>query len=247
MAGDHCQLPPTIRSAEAAKELGNTLMEKLVRLHPSSVVLLEEQYRMNEQIMGFSSNEFYNGKLKAHASVASHVLFEGDQPLLFIDTAGCGYDELKEASKLSNPEEALFLLTQLNKLVEHLQHIYAMDQFPSIGIISPYRHQVELLKDRVHEFPLLQTFLPKITINTIDSFQGQERDIIFISLVRSNVDAAIGFLSEIRRMNVAMTRARKKLVMTGDSATLSQFSFYADLIGYSEKQNGYITAWELMG
>ena len=99
----------------------------------------------------------------------------------------------------------------------------------------------------MHEFPLLQTFLPKITINTIDSFQGQERDIIFISLVRSNVDAAIGFLSEIRRMNVAMTRARKKLVMTGDSATLSQFSFYADLIGYSEKQNGYITAWELMG
>ena len=247
MAGDHCQLPPTIRSAEAAKELGNTLMEKLVRLHPSSVVLLEEQYRMNEQIMGFSSNEFYNGKLKAHASLASHVLFEEDQPLIFIDTAGCGYDELKEASKLSNPEEALFLLTQLNKLVEHLQHIYAMDQFPSIGIISPYRHQVELLKDRVHEFPLLQTFLPKITINTIDSFQGQERDIIFISLVRSNVDAAIGFLSEIRRMNVAMTRARKKLVMTGDSATLSQFSFYADLIGYSEKQNGYITAWELMG
>lgn len=246
MAGDHFQLPPTIKSAEAAKELGTTLMEKLVARHPSSVVLLEEQYRMHSKIMEFSSKEFYEGKLKANDSVASRLLFEGDQPFVFMDTAGCGYDELREESKLSNPEEADFVLQQLERLAATLQTIYSTDNFPSIGLISPYRHQVELLKEKVQGFPLLQSCLPNITINTIDSFQGQERDIIFISLVRSNADASIGFLSEVRRMNVAMTRARKKLVMVGDSATLSQFSFYADLVSYAEKIQGYITAWEVM-
>ena len=163
-----------------------------------------------------------------------------------MDTAGCGYDELREESKLSNPEEADFVLQQLERLAATLQTIYSIDNFPSIGLISPYRHQVELLKEKVQGFPLLQSCLPNITINTIDSFQGQERDIIFISLVRSNADASIGFLSEVRRMNVAMTRARKKMVMVGDSATLSQFSFYADLVSYAEKIQGYITAWEVM-
>jgi superfamily I DNA and/or RNA helicase len=245
MAGDHNQLPPTIKSAEAAKELGITLMEKLVELHPEAVVLLEEQYRMHRDIMGFSSAEFYENKLKAHDSVADHLLFGNDRPFLFIDTAGCGFDEEREGSKLSNKEEAQFLLKQVDRLVNDLKELHA-DTFPSIGIISPYRHQVELLKEMALSFPSIIEIKQSLSINTIDSFQGQERDAIFISLVRSNAEAAIGFLSEVRRMNVAMTRARKKLVMVGDSATLAQFSFYADLISYAQNKQAYISAWELM-
>lgn len=245
MAGDHFQLPPTVKSPEAAKEFNTTLMEKLVALHPQSVILLEEQYRMHETIMGFSSREFYGNRLKAHPSVARHVLFPGDKPFLFIDTAGCGFEEMREGNKISNPEEARFLLKQLEKFAQDLEE-NGLTSFPSTGIISPYRHQVELLKEFLPAYPLLQSHAPAITINTIDSFQGQERDMIFISLARSNADAVIGFLSEIRRTNVAMTRARKKLVITGDSATLSQFSFYADLVAYAEANNSYISAWELM-
>ncbi len=245
MAGDHFQLPPTVKSPEAAKDFNTTLMEKLVALHPQSVILLEEQYRMHETIMGFSSREFYGNRLKAHPSVASHVLFPGDKPFLFIDTAGCGFEEMREGNKISNPEEGRFLLKQLEKFARDLEE-NGIISFPSTGIISPYRHQVELLKEFLPAYPLLQSHAHAITINTIDSFQGQERNMIFISLARSNADAVIGFLSEIRRTNVAMTRARKKLVITGDSATLSQFSFYADLVAYAEANDSYISAWELM-
>ncbi|MGZ5287213.1 MAG: ATP-binding protein, partial [Flavisolibacter sp.] len=243
--GDHFQLPPTVKSVEAAKEFNITLMEKLVALYPQSVVLLEEQYRMHETIMGFSSREFYSNRLKAHSSVAHHLVFQGDKPFLFIDTAGCGFEELREGNKISNPEEANFLLKQLDRYVQELEQ-HGISSFPSTGIISPYRHQVELLKESLQNFPALQAQANAITINTIDSFQGQERDMIYISLARSNADAVIGFLSEIRRTNVAMTRARKKLVITGDSATLSQFPFYADLINYAETNDAYISAWELM-
>ncbi len=245
MAGDHFQLPPTVKSPEAAKEFNTTLMEKLVALYPQSVVLLKEQYRMHETIMGFSSREFYGNQLKAHPSVAQHLLFPSDQPFLFIDTAGCGFEELREGNRISNPEEARFLLKQLEKFAQRIEE-NGLTTFPSTGIISPYRHQVELLKEYLSDYPLLQSQAQAITINTIDSFQGQERDMIFISLARSNADAVIGFLSEIRRTNVAMTRARKKLVITGDSATLSQFPFYADLVAYAETNNSYISAWELM-
>lgn len=246
MAGDHQQLPPTIKSAEAAPELSNTLMEKLVALHPEAVVLLEEQYRMHQTIAGFSSLEFYEGRLKADPFVAKHLLFPADKPLLFIDTAGCGFDEKREGTQISNPEEAQFLIKQLVHLVEQLKPLYALNVFPSIGIISPYRHQVEELKEAVLENDRLLPVCPSISVNTIDSFQGQERDAVFISLTRSNADAVIGFLGEVRRMNVAMTRARKKLVVIGDSATLSQFSFYADFIAYAQKHDAYISAWELM-
>jgi ATP-dependent RNA/DNA helicase IGHMBP2 len=243
MAGDHCQLPPTIRSQEAAKGgLEKTLMEKLVALHPDSVILLEEQYRMHETIMNFSSAEFYQNKLVAHPSVANHTLLVDDLPLLFIDTAGCGFDEKREGNSTSNPEEALFLLKHL----DHIMNQLPADSFPTIAVISPYRHQVEILKDLLNSYANLAARSEYIAVNTIDSFQGQERDVVYISLTRSNAENAIGFLSEIRRMNVAMTRARKKLVMVGDSATLSQFPFYADLIDYAQKKNGYISAWELM-
>jgi ATP-dependent RNA/DNA helicase IGHMBP2 len=247
MAGDHFQLPPTIKSEQAAREgLANTLLEKTVALYPESVVLLEEQYRMHETIMGFSSREFYEGKLQAHPSVAQRLLFETDQPLLFIDTAGCGFEEKWEGTSISNPEEAGFLLRQLLHLMENLQQQTHLANHPSIGVVSPYKHQVELLRHAVLENSEWDGYRDYITVNTIDSFQGQERDAIFISMTRSNADNNIGFLSEIRRMNVAMTRARKKLVVVGDSATLAQATFYADFIAYAQQKNAYISAWELM-
>lgn len=247
MAGDHYQLPPTIKSSETAKELSVTLMEKVVKLQEDSVVLLEEQYRMHQLIMGFSSKEFYDDQLKAHSSVADHVIFPCDDAFVFIDTAGCGFDEKQEGSGLSNPEEAAFLLKHLGEYVQQLKDHYSSAIFPSIAVIAPYRHQVELLKESVLSGTSLQYVGPYISVNTIDSFQGQERDVVYIGLTRSNADNAIGFLSETRRMNVAMTRARKKLVMIGDSSTLSQFSFYDDLIQYAQQHDVYKSAWEFMG
>jgi ATP-dependent RNA/DNA helicase IGHMBP2 len=245
MAGDHFQLPPTIKSTEAAREgLANTLMEKCVALHPESVVLLEEQYRMNETIMGFPSKEFYGNRLTAHVSNAQHLLFPDDQPFVFIDTAGCGFEEKWEGTSISNPEEATFMVRQIKELVLILQELYTDPGFPTIALIAPYKHQVEILKEGTALDPVLKHLGSSIAVNTIDSFQGQERDAVFISLTRSNADSTIGFLSEVRRMNVAMTRARKKLVIVGDSATLGQFPFYSDLISYAQEKNGYHSAWE---
>jgi ATP-dependent RNA/DNA helicase IGHMBP2 len=242
LAGDHRQLPPTIKSTEAAPELGRTLLEKVVDLFPEAVILLEEQYRMNEAIAGFSSATFYGGRLRAHESVASHVL-PGEAPLHFIDTAGCGFEERLEGTSLSNPEEAAFLIRQATRLAEAM-HLAMAGSMPTFGIISPYKHQVEVLREAVRANALLAALAD---VNTIDSFQGQERDAVFISLVRSNSDGRIGFLADRRRMNVAMTRARKKLVIIGDSATLSTDPFYADLIAYAQEHDGYQSAWELVG
>jgi CheY-like chemotaxis protein len=245
LAGDHCQLPPTVKSAEAARNgLATTLLEKCVALHPGAVVLLEEQYRMNEVIMGYSSSTFYEDRLKAHASVAKHVLFNNDNPLVFVDTAGCGFDEKTEQTSTYNPEEAAFLFRHLTQLVSALDTYYKPDNFPSIAIISPYKQQIDTLKEQFQSSPALQAYEHKIAINTIDSFQGQERDIVYISMTRSNPDNRIGFLSDIRRMNVAMTRARKKLVIIGDSATLSQFDFYSNFITWAQDRNAYQSAWE---
>jgi len=247
LAGDHFQLPPTVKSEEAARNgLSTTLLEKAVRLHPEAVVLLEEQYRMNEVIMGYSSQVFYDHHLKAHASVAKRVLFTGDKPLLFVDTAGCGFDEKPEGTSTTNPEEGVFLFRHLTQLVTELAAHYAVNEFPSIAVISPYKLQVALLKEHLPASPALQPYRDKITINTIDSFQGQERDIVYIGMTRSNADSKIGFLSDIRRMNVAMTRAKKKLVVIGDSATLSQFPFYAGFIEYATGHDAYQSAWELV-
>ncbi|OQP66273.1 DNA helicase [Niastella vici] len=247
LAGDHCQLPPTVKSSEAAKNgLATTLLEKCVALHPEAVVLLEEQYRMHEMIMGYSSTAFYDDRLKAHASVARHVLFSNDNPLVFVDTAGCGFDEKTEQTSTYNPEEAAFLFRHLTQLVSALDSHYKPDNFPSIAIISPYKQQIDTLKEQFLSSPALQVYEHKIAINTIDSFQGQERDIVYISMTRSNPDNRIGFLSDIRRMNVAMTRARKKLVVIGDSATLSQFPFYSDFISWAQDRNAYQSAWEFV-
>jgi ATP-dependent RNA/DNA helicase IGHMBP2 len=246
-AGDHNQLPPTIKSEEAARNgLSNTLLEKSVALHPDAVIMLEEQYRMHETIMGYSSAVFYKGRLKAHPAVAKRVLFEGDSPLAFVDTAGCGYEEKTEGTRISNPEEAAFVFRHLSQVVNELSTHYSPENFPSIAIISPYRQQIELLKEQLLQSDILKPYTDKISVNTIDSFQGQERDMVYISMTRSNADNRIGFLSEIRRMNVAMTRAKKKLVVIGDSATLSQLPFYADFIKYATEKDAWQSAWEFM-
>jgi ATP-dependent RNA/DNA helicase IGHMBP2 len=247
MAGDHFQLPPTIKSAAAARDgLEITLLEKSVALHPESVVLLEEQYRMNEMIMQYPSLVFYENRLKANAAVAHQILFNGDVPLNFIDTAGCGFEEKQEGTSISNTEEAHFLFKHLSSFVENLSAHYTSDEFPSIAVISPYKQQVILLQDIMKEAQHLQQYANKISVNTIDSFQGQERDIVYISLTRSNPENKIGFLSDIRRMNVAITRARKKLVVIGDSATLAQDAFYDNFIKYAMEQSAWLSAWEFM-
>ncbi|ASZ11832.1 AAA family ATPase [Chitinophaga pendula] len=247
LAGDHCQLSPTIKSNEAARKgLRHTLLEKCIGHHPSAVVLLEEQYRMHATIMGYSSAIFYEDKLKAHSSVAGHLLFEQDVPLTFIDTAGCGFDEQTEGTSTTNPEEASFLFRHLSQLVASLGIHYSVDSFPSIAVISPYKQQIQVLKEQLQHSPALQAYGNKISVNTIDSFQGQERDIVYISMTRSNTDNNIGFLSDIRRMNVAMTRARKKLVVIGDSGTLSQLPFYSDFITYATERDAYVSAWEFV-
>jgi ATP-dependent RNA/DNA helicase IGHMBP2 len=247
MAGDHYQLPPTIKSAAAAQGgLSTTLLEKCVALHPESVVLLDEQYRMNKEIMAYSSAVFYENKLNAHPSVADRVLFSGDAALEFIDTAGCGFSEKRESMSISNPEEAAFLLKLLARLAQQLEEYYSPADYPTIGVVSPYKEQVNLLKEQWQHVTELKKHADRISVNTIDSFQGQERDIIFISMTRSNDEGQVGFLSDIRRMNVAMTRAKKKLVIVGDSGTLSQFPFYHELISYAEKTGAYKSAWEFI-
>jgi ATP-dependent RNA/DNA helicase IGHMBP2 len=246
LAGDPFQLPPTVKSMEAAKlGLSITLLEKCVK-RLDRIQLLDTQYRMNEIIMGFSNKIFYHNQLKAHESVAHWLInLQGQddtRPLEFIDTAGCSFDEHTNDETLShfNPEEYFILRQHLDNLLtlagEDHKNI-------SIGIVSPYREQVVMMQDKMRtdfdHFPQAD-----IDIDTIDSFQGQERDIIYITMVRSNPQGEIGFLKDTRRMNVAMTRARKKLIIIGDSATLAHNSFYSQLLDYAEKHDGYTTAWE---
>lgn len=247
-AGDHCQLSPTVKSNVAAKNgLSTTLLEKCVSLHPEAVVLLEEQYRMNEQIMGYSSRVFYEDKMKAHVSVATRVLMDGEAPVEFVDTAGCGFEEKLEGTSTTNPEEGVFLMKHLTQLVNRVKDSgVALANFPTIAVISPYKQQVYLLKELLLNAPELMVYADKIAVNTIDSFQGQERDIVYIGLTRSNSEGVIGFLADVRRMNVAITRAKKKLVVIGDSATLSRSEFYNGFIGYVEGFEGYKSAWEFV-
>jgi ATP-dependent RNA/DNA helicase IGHMBP2 len=224
LAGDHLQLPPTVKSNQ--RGLTITLLEKTVALHPEAVTLLEEQYRMNTQIMGFSSLKFYDNRLTAHPSVANRLLALGDQPFTFVDTAGAGYEEQAEGTSTANPEEAAFIV----------RHIKSMNyEAVSVAVIAPYKEQVNILKDLLTG--------TTVEVNTVDGFQGQERDVVYISLTRSNSEGIIGFLSDYRRMNVAMTRAKLKLVLVGDSATLAQTPFYAELIAYAESLGGYESVW----
>ena len=247
LAGDHCQLPPTIKSKEAGGlGLENTLLQKCVLLYPEAVTMLNMQYRMNSVIMDYPSKIFNNSALNAHNSVANKLLFEGDSPLTFIDTAGSGYHEKLEGTSSTNPDEAVFLINYLIKLVEKIKSSYSKLDFPSIAIISPYREQIRMLKEHLLNSTILNEFEQYIGVNTIDSFQGQERDLVLISLVRSNANGEIGFLADIRRMNVAITRARKKVVLIGDSATIGKLPFFEGLINYAESVDGYKSVWEFL-
>lgn len=243
MAGDPFQLPPTVKSQEAMKMgLGKTLMEKCMENQPETGHLLNVQYRMNAEIMEFSNRKFYNDQLVAHQTVANRrLLFDGinTNPIEFIDTAGCGFEEVQDSETLSlyNDGEIKVLLSHLN----NWEWIFEEEKRPSIAIISPYRQQVRKIEE---EFNQKGGWLKTIKVNTVDAFQGQERDIIYISLVRSNNNGDIGFLKDYRRMNVAMTRAKKKLIIIGDSATLSNDSFYADFLELMDSKSFYKTAWE---
>ncbi|SMO33924.1 DNA helicase, putative [Saccharicrinis carchari] len=247
-AGDHCQLPPTIKSITAARAgLDETLFEKTIQRNKADV-MLQEQYRMNKDIMRFSSRYFYKDKVRANSEAENWRMFNQDRVLEFIDTAGCGFFEqvVKESKSSFNPEEADMVLKHFRQYI-HLAENQLPQCNPSVGIISPYKAQVNLLqqifKDIEAEF---EKCTLQLSVNTIDSFQGQERDIIYISLVRSNEKGEIGFLSDTRRMNVAMTRARKKLVIIGDSATIGQHRFYSQLLDYVNEIGAYRSAFELM-
>lgn len=250
MAGDHCQLPPTVKSIEAERAgLGKTLFEHVIEaVEPG--VMLDQQYRMNQHIMAFSAQQFYAGRLRADASVADHRLGPDFAPLEFVDTAGCGFEETKHPETLStgNPEEAQLLLRHLALLFNQIER-----EAPSllegdfqVGIIAPYKYQVRILRDQVRDSPMLDAYARYISVNTVDGFQGQERDVIYISLVRANPKGEIGFLGDTRRMNVALTRARFKLVVVGDSATLGEHPFYQDFLQYAEASGAYRSAWEYL-
>jgi superfamily I DNA and/or RNA helicase len=239
MTGDPYQLPATVKSIEAVKlGLSVSLMEKGISYLPNNN-LLNTQYRMNERIMYFSNYYFYQNKLEAHQSVRDRLLkvFQNN-PVEFIDTAGCGFEEKEnaESQSLFNPDEAELLNKHLenlcNDLIEHT----------TIGIISPYREQVNYLKDYIS----VSNDFAYLSIDTIDSFQGRESDIVYISLVRSNEKGVIGFLKDYRRLNVALTRAKLKLVVIGDSATLGSDNFYKGFIEFCQENNFYKSAWEYL-
>jgi len=247
LAGDPFQLPPTVKSMEAKREgFGITLLEKCVKQF-EKVNFLNVQYRMNEMIMEFSNHQFYDKKLEAAEEVKDWKLkVGGDLPVSFVDTAGCGFGEEinpKTESKFNSGEYFIlreYFLQFIKTLEEH------EEPMPSVAIIAPYKAQAVYLKEEFLGDEQLAPFEEFVSINTIDAFQGQERDVVFITLVRSNEKSEIGFLSDYRRMNVAMTRAKKKLVVIGDSATIGNDKFYGDFIEYAEKVGGYRSAWEFM-
>ncbi|MFN8342564.1 MAG: AAA domain-containing protein [Cyclobacteriaceae bacterium] len=248
LAGDHQQLPPTIKSKDAMEVLSVTLFEKVIRSQPHVSTLLQTQYRMNETIMAFPSSRFYNNQLIADDSVKYRLLSADELPVEFIDTAGAGYTEKQDPETLSryNEEEAHAMIRLVENLVERTGRQTWLERGLTIGVITPYSAQTDRLRALAESSATLAPLHPLVTINTVDAFQGQERDVIAISFVRSNDKSEVGFLSDIRRTNVAMTRARMKLLMIGDSATLGNHPFYTELIEYTQKVGGYRSIYELM-
>jgi len=241
-AGDHQQLPPTIKNIEAARAgLDQTLMQKIVHSKPETVSLLRTQYRMNQQIMQFSSNWFYDGKLQSAPEVAHRTLAPWDAPLVWVDTSNCNFNERMNASQSRmNKHEAKLLTNILKEYVRQLSFIDpSLLETTTYGIISPYKAQIGLLRMLVNKSHTLAPIRRKIAVNTVDGFQGQERDVILISMVRDNEQGAIGFLKDLRRMNVAITRAKLKLIVVGNCTTLSKHDFYNQLIAYFQ-ENGIV-------
>ena len=252
LAGDHCQLPPTVKSIAALKAgLGKTLMERIVEMHPEAVKLLKIQYRMNDEIMRFSSNYFYDGQVESAPEVRFRSILDMDIPMTWVDTSE--FEKLFEKSE--NPEkakisfkeefvgesfgrinkaEAELTLLALQNYFNKIGKERLLDERIDVGIISPYRAQVQLLRSMLMKWEFFKPFRRLISINTVDGFQGQERDIIIISMVRSNDEGQIGFLRDLRRMNVAITRARMKLIILGDRETMTRHPFYRQLWQYIE-------------
>ena len=249
LAGDHCQLPPTVKSYEAMKGgLGKSLMERIVENHPEAVKLLTIQYRMHHEIMAFSSNWFYGGQMKAADEVKYRGILDFDTPIEWIDTSNISENPIfknlnaeenalfaetdtKTFGKI-NKDEALISLIALQNYIEKISIERLIVERLDIGIISPYRAQTQYLRHLIKHTPFFRPIKKFISVNTVDGFQGQERDIILLSMVRSNNEGEIGFLRDLRRMNVAMTRAKMKLLIIGNSETLGKHKFYSRLYDY---------------
>ena len=250
LAGDHCQLPPTVKSIAALKAgLGKTLMERIVEMHPEAVTLLKIQYRMNDDIMRFSSNYFYEGKVESAPEVKYRSILDLDTAMEWIspenpDNPECpdnpDYPDYREqfvgeSFGRINKAEAELTLDTLQHYFERIGKQRLLDERIDVGIISPYRAQVQYLRRLLMKREYFKPFRRLISVNTVDGFQGQERDVIVISLVRSNDEGQIGFLRDLRRMNVAITRARMKLIILGDKQTMTRHPFYRQLWQYIEQ------------
>lgn len=240
LAGDHCQLPPTVKCLEAMREgLGITLLEKVVRNKPEVVSLLKIQYRMHEEIMRFSSRWFYHDELQAAPEVKYRGILDFDTAVTWIDTTDFEFNEkcVGEGIGRLNTGEAELLMQQLKIYMERIGRERIMDENIDFGIISPYRAQVQYLRRLLKKDAFFRPYRHLITVHTVDGFQGQERDVILISLVRANEQGNIGFLRDLRRMNVAITRARMKLLILGEVETLTRHSFYRALYEYVRSLN----------
>jgi superfamily I DNA and/or RNA helicase len=276
LAGDHCQLPPTVKSIAALRAgLGKTLMERIAENKPEVVTLLKIQYRMNDEIMRFSSDWFYGGKVESAPQIKYRSVLDYDHPITWIDTgeeseerrvkseefnsssddASEGSEEQENSSLFThhsslykeqfvgesfgriNKAEAELTLLTLAEYFTKLSKQRVLEERIDVGIISPYRAQVQYLKKLIKKYEFFKPYRRLISVNTVDGFQGQERDVILISLVRSNDEGQIGFLKDLRRMNVAMTRARMKLIILGNKDTMTKHPFYKKLWEYVEAIN----------
>lgn len=271
LAGDHCQLPPTVKSIAALRAgLGKTLMERIAENKPEVVTLLKIQYRMNDEIMRFSSDWFYGGKVESAPQIKYRSVLDYDHPITWIDTSNEenqitieGEDAPKDSASTSssvsaanqnsdlnfkeqfvgesfgriNKAEAELTLLTLAEYFTKIGKQRVLEERIDVGIISPYRAQVQYLKKLIKKYEFFKPYRRLISVNTVDGFQGQERDVILISLVRSNDEGQIGFLKDLRRMNVAMTRARMKLIILGNKDTMTKHPFYKKLWEYVEAIN----------
>lgn len=243
-AGDHCQLPPMVKSIAALKAgLGKSLMERIVEHKPDVVTLLKIQYRMNEKIMKFSSDWFYHGEVESAPQTRNRGILDLDEPIEWRDSkvddeeGDSGESFVGESFGRINKAEAQLTLDTLEDYFKKIGKQRILDEHIDVGVISPYRAQVQYLRRLIRKRESFKPYRHSISVNTIDGFQGQERDIILISLVRSNDQGQIGFLNDLRRMNVAITRARMKLIILGDKATLCQHPFYRKLNEAIESTN----------
>ena len=245
-AGDHCQLPPMVKSIAALKAgLGKSLMERIVEHKPDVVTLLKIQYRMNEKIMKFSSDWFYHGEVESAPQTRNRGILDLDEPIEWRDSkvddeeGDSGESFVGESFGRINKAEAQLTLNTLEDYFKKIGKQRILDEHIDVGVISPYRAQVQYLRRLIRKRESFKPYRHSISVNTVDGFQGQERDIILISLVRSNEQGQIGFLNDLRRMNVAITRARMKLIILGDKATLCRHPFYRKLNEAIESTNEY--------